>query len=75
MSFLGSSPVTSIMGYLTIVLTVAQQVFTEQGMPHDTAGWIKIAGGIILGVGLRFSKDQNVSNAPSPIAEAEKVQS
>ena len=73
MSFLGSSPVTSILGYITILITVAQQVVTEQGMPSDTAGWIKLVGGIILGIGLRFSKDANVSNAPVP-AEASKVQ-
>ncbi|MBK8270519.1 MAG: hypothetical protein IPK83_20365 [Planctomycetes bacterium] len=73
MSFLGSSPVTSILGYVTILITVAQQVVTEQGMPSDTAGWIKLVGGIIIGIGLRFSKDANVSNAPVP-AEASKVQ-
>jgi hypothetical protein len=73
MSFLGSSPVTSILGYITILITVAQQVVTEQGMPSDTAGWIKLVGGIIIGIGLRFSKDANVSNAPVP-AEASKVQ-
>ena len=73
MSLLGSSPVTSILGYITILITVAQQVVTEQGMPSDTAGWIKLVGGIIIGIGLRFSKDANVSNAPVP-AEASKVQ-
>lgn len=73
MSFLGSSPVTSILGYITILITVAQQVVTEQGMPSDTAGWIKLVGGIIIGIGLRFSKDANVSNAPVP-AEASKIQ-
>lgn len=73
MSFLGSSPVTSILGYITILITVAQQVVTEQGMPYDTAGWIKLVGGIIIGIGLRFSKDANASNAPVP-AEASKVQ-
>ena len=72
MSFLGSSPVTSILGYVTILITVAQQVVTEQGMPSDTAGWVKLAGGIIVGIGLRFSKDSNVSNAPVP-AEASQV--
>lgn len=72
MSFLGSSPITSIMGYLAIVLTVAQQVFVEQGMPHDTADWLKLAGGIIAGVGLRFAKDSNISNAPVPV-DAQKV--
>lgn len=69
---LGSSVWTSIAGYAVMVLTVAQQVFVEQGMPHDTAGWLKLAGGIIAGLGLRFAKDANVSNAPVP-AEAQKV--
>lgn len=73
MSLLGSSPVTSIIGYLTIALTVAQQVFAEQGMPQDTGGWIRLAGGIIVGLGLRFSKDHNVSSAPIPTATAEPV--
>lgn len=69
---LGSSVWTSIAGYAVMVLTVAQQVFVEQGMPHDTAGWLKLAGGIIMGIGLRFAKDSNVSNAPVP-AEASQV--
>lgn len=69
---LGSSIWTSIAGYAVIVLTVAQQVVGEQGMPHDTAGWLKLAGGIIAGLGLRFAKDANVSNAPAPTA-AQKV--
>lgn len=69
---LGSSVWTSIAGYSVILLTVAQQVFVEQGMPHDTAGWFKFAAGIVAGLGLRFAKDANVSNAPAP-AEAQKV--
>lgn len=73
MSILGSSPVTSIIGYLTIVLAIGQQVVAEQGMPQDTGGWIRLAGGIIVGLGLRFSKDHNVSNAPVPTAVAEPV--
>lgn len=72
MQILGSSPLTSIFGYVVIVLTVAQQVFVEQGIPHDVAGWLKLAGGIITGVALRFTKDSNVSNAPVP-AEAKPV--
>ena len=69
---LGSSIWTSIMGYLVIVLTVANQAFVEQGLPHDAAGWIKLVGGIVAGVGLRMAKDANVSNAAEP-AEAHKV--
>lgn len=68
MSFLGSSPVTSILGYVVIVLTVAQQVWTEQGMPHDVTGWFGLVGGIITGVALRFAKDSNVSHSTVPTA-------
>ena len=72
---LGSSWMTSAVGYLVIVLTVAQQVFTEQGLPTDTAGWIKFAGGIVTGVGIALSKDFNKSNAPKPEPVAQSVQS
>lgn len=73
MSFLGSSPVTSIMGYIVILMTVVQEVIVEQGMPHDVAGWLKLVGGIITGVALRFAKDSNVSNAPTPTTVAQPV--
>ena len=53
-------------------MTIGQQVVTEQGMPADTAGWTKLVGGIIMGIGLRLAKDSNVSNAPVP-ADAQKV--
>lgn len=72
MSFLGSSPVTSIMGYLVIVATVVQTVITEEGIPHDVAGWLNFGGKIAVGIALRFSKDSNVSNAPVPV-DAQKV--
>ena len=65
---LGTSMWTSIVGYCIIALTVAHQVFVEQGMPHDLNGWITLAGGIVTGVGLRLAKDANVSNAPNPTA-------
>lgn len=68
----GSSVWTSVMGYVVIVLTVANQVFVEQGLPHDVHGWIMLVGGIITGVGLRLAKDANVSHAPAP-SEPEKV--
>ena len=73
MSFLGSSPITSILGYVVVIMTVVQQVVTEQGLPHDVAGWLKLVGGIITGVALRFAKDANVSNAPSPTTVAQPV--
>ena len=62
----GASWMTSVVGYFVILLTVANQVFVEQGMPHDLNGWITLAGGIVTGVGLRLAKDANVSNAPNP---------
>lgn len=74
MSFLGSSPVTSILGYVVIVVTVVQQALTEEGIPHDVGGWMKLVGGIITGIALRFAKDANVSNSPVPTAEAKPVQ-
>lgn len=69
---LGSSPITSILGYVVIVMTVVQQVLGDQGMPHDVAGWLRLVGGIVTGVALRFAKDGNVSNAPVP-SSAQKV--
>lgn len=65
MSLLGSSPITSILGYVVIVATVVQQVFNG-GFPHDAAGWTQAILQIITGIALRMSKDQNVSNAPVP---------
>lgn len=69
----GSSWMTSVVGYIVIVFTVAQQVLTEGGLPSDAPGWIRFAGGIITGVGLRLAKDSNKSNAPEPKADAEVV--
>jgi hypothetical protein len=71
---LGSSWMTSVVGYLVIVLTVAQQVFTEQGMPADAVGWLKFVGGIVTGVGIALAKDFNKSNAPVPEPVARKAE-
>ena len=73
MNALGSSWMTTAVGYLVIVLTVAQQAVTEHGMPTDVTGWIKLAGGIITGVGIALAKDFNRSNSPSPEPTAQKV--
>lgn len=70
---LGSSWMTSAVGYLVIVLTVANQVFVEQGMPDGVAGWIKFVGGVVTGVGIALAKDFNKSNANNPQAEAKPV--
>jgi len=68
---LGSSWMTSAVGYVVIVLTVAQQVFVEQGLPSSTDGWLKFAGGIVTGVGIALAKDFNKSNSshPQPVAQ------
>lgn len=68
---LGSSWMTTAVGYVVIVLTVAQQVFTEQGLPSDLTGWLKFAGGIVTGVGIALAKDFNKSNSqhPQPVAQ------
>ena len=70
---LGSSWMTSAFGYLVIVLTVAQQVYSEHGIPEDVIGWLKFIGGLVTGVGIALAKDFNKSNAPAPEAVAQKV--
>lgn len=66
MGFLGSSPVTSMLGYVVIGATVANEVITEQGLPHNAEGWTRLVVGVITGIALRFAKDGNVSNSPHP---------
>lgn len=66
MSFLGPSPVTSILGYVVIGATVANEVITEQGLPGTVEGWTRLVVGIITGVALRYAKDGNVSNSQHP---------
>lgn len=73
MSLLGSSPVTSSIGYVVIIVTVVQTVITEDGIPHDLVGWLNFGGKIAVGIALRFAKDSNVSNAPVPTADAKPV--
>ena len=70
---LGSSPLTSMLGYMVILVGVVQTGIAEQGFPHDTAGWLKLGGYVLTGIALRFSKDANVSNAPTPNTTATPV--
>ena len=70
---LGSSPLTSIVGYVMIVITVINQVFVEQGIPTTVHGWVVFVGGITTGIGLRLAKDSNVSNALNPSPDAKPV--
>lgn len=70
---LGSSWMTTVVGYVVIVLTVVHQVFTESGLPSTVDGWVTFVGGILTGVGVALAKDFNKSNAPRPEPEAQKV--
>lgn len=72
---LGTSWMTSVVGYLVIVLTVANQVYTEQGLPANVHEWIGFIGGIVTGVGIALSKDFNKTNSPHPEATAKVVPS
>ena len=69
-TLLGSSWMTTLVGYVVIVLTVANQVLSEQGLPDTTQKWIGFIGGIVTGVGIALSKDFNKSNSPhaQPVA-------
>lgn len=69
----GSSWMTSVVGYLVIILTVANQVYTEQGVPSTVHEWISFVGGVITGVGIALSKDFNKSNSPNAAPVAKSV--
>lgn len=69
----GSSWMTTVVGYVVIVLTVVQQAVVDDGLPSDAAGWIKFVGGIVTGVGIALAKDFNKSNAPKPEPVAHPV--
>jgi hypothetical protein len=68
-----SSPLTTIVGYVILVLTALNQVFVEQGIPKDGKGWITFAVSIATGLGAVFAKDFNVSNAPNAGGTAHHV--
>jgi len=53
----GSSPITGYLGSLVIALDVVNQVFVENGLPHDLSGWVKFMGALFTGLALRFAKD------------------
>jgi len=68
----GSSPVTGYIGSALIILDVLKQVIVEAGMPSSLPGWIGFIGAFLMGLGLRFSKDANVSHSGNP-QQPEKV--
>ena len=69
----GSSPITGYLGSIVIILDVINQALVEGGIPHDMAGWFKFGSVLVTGLGLRFAKDANKSNAPSPVDVSKTV--
>lgn len=69
----GSSPITGYIGSSVIVLDVVNQALVEGGVPHDLAGWLKFFAIFFSGLGIRFAKDQNKTNAPVPTDTAKTV--
>jgi hypothetical protein len=58
-----SSPVTSIMGIVIIVLTWLNQVFVEQSIPKDGKEWVSFLIRNAAGLLGLFAKDFNKSNS------------
>lgn len=69
----GKSFITTILGYVVIVLTWLNQVFVEQGVPQTGKAWVAFLTGNIGGLIGVFAKDFNQSNAPAPTAESKPV--
>ena len=67
---IGSSWITSVLGYAVIVLTWLNQAFVEQGIPKTLKEWLAFIAGNIGGLIGVFAKDFNKSNAPVPSATA-----
>jgi hypothetical protein len=72
-AILGSSIWTSLFGYLIMGLTVANQVFVEQGMPKGVEGWAKFGTGMATGIALRVTQDANMTFAKKPMEEQKAV--
>ncbi len=70
---MGTSWITSALGYAVIVLTWLNQAFVEQGIPKTGKEWIAFGMGNVGGLIGVFAKDYNKSNAPLPDAAAHKV--
>ena len=70
---LGSSPTTSIIGYIVMVLGIAYTLYSQGGIPQGTQGWIQFILAVLAGVWGRVQKDAGVSNAPNPLSESKPV--
>ena len=58
-----SSPVTSILGAVTIIATWLNQAFIEQGVPKSGKEWVAFLIGNSTGLAALFAKDFNKSNS------------
>ena len=68
----GASWFTSLIGYLVMaggIAELVQEALTTQGVPTNMTGWVTLIGGI----GIRATKQANVTNAPHPLAVAQVV--
>ena len=72
-SILGSSPRTSLTGYVIAILGIVYTVIQAGGIPQTKAQWLQFAGSVLMGVLGYFSKDSNVSNAKSPLPDSQPV--
>ena len=73
MSLLGTSWITSLLGYVVLFLTWINQMFIEQGIPKTGKEWVAFALGNVTGLIGVFAKDWNKSNAVNPTAVAKPV--
>ena len=70
---MGSSWVTSALGYVVIFMTWLNQAFIEQGIPKTGKEWIVFVTNNAVGMIGVFAKDWNKSNAPKPDPTAHQV--
>lgn len=71
---MGTSWITSVFGYVVLVLTWLNQAFVEQGIPKTGKEWIAFLAANATGLIGVFAKDFNKSNAPKPEPTAHSVQ-
>jgi hypothetical protein len=68
---LGQGWVTSVLGYLVILLEVGKIVFTEQGLPNEAAEWFEFVGAILIGTFLRLSRDPAILSKLAAVKSVE----
>ena len=60
---MGASWLTTLVGGIVIVLTWANQIFVDQGIPKDGKEWLAFLIGNAAGLVGVFAKAYNVSNS------------